>query len=75
MITIIDYEMGNLQSLMNTFQFLGEKVKITDSPKEIEKAEKLVFPGVGNFGKAMENLKRKKLDLAIKKVLAKERPF
>lgn len=75
MITIIDYGMGNLQSLMNAFQFLREKVKITDCPKEIEKAKKIVFPGVGHFGKAVENLKKKKLDLAIKNSIQKGIPF
>lgn len=75
MISIIDYGMGNLRSLMNAFQFLGEKVKITNNPEEIERAEKLVFPGVGNFGKAIENLKRKKIDLAIKRNIKKGTPF
>lgn len=75
MITIIDYGMGNLKSLINAFQSLGEKVKIADEPKEIEKAQKLVFPGVGNFGKAIENLKKKKFYSAIKKGLCKGTPF
>ena len=39
MITIIDYGMGNLKSLINAFQFLEEKVKIVDNSKEIEKAK------------------------------------
>lgn len=75
MITIIDYGMGNLQSLRNAFQSLGEKVKITNNPKEIEKAKKLIFPGVGNFGKAIKNLKRKKIDLAIKNSIKNGTPF
>jgi len=75
MITIIDYGMGNLQSLANAFQFLGEEVKITDNPKEIEKAQKLVFPGVGDFGKAIKNLKKKKIDLPIRNSIQKGTPF
>lgn len=75
MITIIDYGMGNLRSLINAFQFLGEKVKVSDNPKEIERAKKLVFPGVGNFGEALKNLKRKKLDRAIKNSIKKGNPF
>lgn len=75
MITIIDYGMGNLRSLVNAFEFLGEKVCLTGGAKEIVKAEKIVFPGVGNFGKATSNLKRKKIDLAIKKGIKKGIPF
>lgn len=75
MITIIDCGMGNLQSLINAFKFLGEKVKIANSPKEIGKARKLVFPGVGNFGQAIKNLRRKKIDSAIKNSIKKGIPF
>ncbi len=75
MITIIDYGMGNLQSLINAFQFLGEKVEIADSLKEIEEAKKLVLPGVGNFGEAIKNLKKKKLFPVIKNVIKKGTPF
>lgn len=75
MITIIDYGMGNLRSIENAFRYLGAKVQITDKSKEIEKAKKLVFPGVGNFGKAITNLKKKKIDLAIKNSLQRRTPF
>lgn len=75
MITVIDYGMGNLKSLTNAFNFLGEKVEIASSFKEIERATKIVFPGVGNFGKAARNLKNKKIDLAIKSSLKKGVPF
>jgi len=75
MITIIDYGMGNLLSIENAFRYFGAKVKITGNSKEIERAKKLVFPGVGNFGKAIENLKRRKIDLAIKKAVQKGIPF
>ncbi|OIP75721.1 MAG: imidazole glycerol phosphate synthase subunit HisH [Parcubacteria group bacterium CG2_30_36_18] len=75
MITIIDYGMGNLLSIENAFRYFGAKVKITAQPEEIEKAKKLVFPGVGNFAEAIKNLKRKKIDLAIKNSIQKGTPF
>lgn len=75
MILIIDYGMGNLRSLINAFRYLGERVKISESPKEIKKGRKIVFPGVGHFGRAMKNLKKKKLDLAILKIIEKGIPF
>ena len=75
MITIIDYGMGNLRSIENAFKRLGARVKITDKPKDIEKAKRLVFPGVGNFGQAIKNLKKRKLISAIKNSLQKNVPF
>lgn len=75
MITIIDYGMGNLRSIENAFRFLGTGVKITAKPKEIERAQRIVFPGVGNFGEAMKNLKRKKIDFAIRNSIQKGTPF
>lgn len=75
MITIIDYGMGNLKSIENAFRYLGVKVKITDKAKEIVGAKKLVFPGVGNFGQAIKNLRKKKLATAIKATLQRNVPF
>jgi len=75
MITIIDYGMGNLKSLENAFQFLGEEVKIAKDSEGIGKAEKLVFPGVGNFGKAVENLKKKKIFSIVGNKAQKGTPF
>ena len=56
MITIIDYDAGNLRSVENALQFLGEEAKITRDPQEILKADKVILPGVGAFGDAMEKL-------------------
>ena len=75
MITIIDYGMGNLQSLINAFQFLGERVKAVGDPTEIGKAKKIVFPGVGNFKEAVKNLKKKKIESVLKNVIHRGTPF
>jgi len=75
MTTIIDYGMGNLRSLINALQFLGERVNVASSSKEIERAEKIVFPGVGSFGQATKSLKRKKIDPTIKRKIQEETPF
>ncbi len=55
-IHIIDYGMGNLHSVRRKFESLGVEVLVARNPKELEGAEKLILPGVGHFGKAMENL-------------------
>ena len=67
MITVIDYGAGNLKSVEKALNFLGAKNEITSDPEKIENAEKLILPGVGSFGAAMENLKSSGIDAAIKK--------
>lgn len=57
MITIIDYDMGNLKSVSKALEAVGAEVCITRNPHKIKKADKVVLPGVGAFGKCMENLK------------------
>lgn len=61
MIAIVDYGMGNLKSVTNAFGKLGADVVITRDKKAIETSNAIVLPGVGAFGKCIENLK--KLDL------------
>jgi imidazole glycerol-phosphate synthase subunit HisH len=56
-ITIIDYGTGNLKSIRNGFSKIGIQASITNDIHEIEKADVLVLPGVGAFGRAMEHLK------------------
>lgn len=75
MITIVDYGMGNLKSLANAFEFLGENVNFARNSNEIMQAQKLVFPGVGHFGKAKEILEKRGLDKAICKSIENKIPF
>lgn len=55
-VTVVNYGAGNLQSVSRRLEYLGAKVAVTSDPSQIAKAEKLVLPGVGHFGKAMEHL-------------------
>lgn len=57
MITLLDYGAGNIRSVINGIKLLGLEVKTVESPEEILTAEKLVFPGVGNFGQVMGKLR------------------
>ncbi len=57
MIAIINYGTGNLKSIRNGFLKIGVDATITKDPYEIEKADTLILPGVGAFGRAMEHLK------------------
>jgi len=61
MITIIDYGLGNLLSIQNMLKQIGLKSLITEDLDLISNASNLILPGVGNFQKGMENIKKKKL--------------
>ena len=71
MITIINYEMGNLFSVENVFKYLGYKTLITDNADKIASSKIIVLPGVGSFHKAMNIIKSKKIDISIKESLKK----
>ncbi len=58
MIAMIDYDAGNIKSVEKALLILGQEVEVTGDPERILKAEKVILPGVGAFGDAMENLKR-----------------
>lgn len=59
MIGIVDYGMGNLLSVKNAFEYLGEDVKTISDPSVLQSVEKIVLPGVGAFGDCIKNLKDK----------------
>ena len=64
-VIIIDYGAGNIQSIQFAFQRLGVHAKLSNSVEEIQRADKVIFPGVGEASQAMEMLKKSKLDLLI----------
>lgn len=74
-IAIIDYGAGNLSSVKNALDNLGIKSLITDNPDKILAADKIIFPGVGNFGFMMKQLRKKNLDIAIKKAISDGKKF
>ena len=75
MIAIIDYNMGNLQSVKNAFNKLNIEIDIVDKANKIENYEKLILPGVGAFGDAMEHLRESKMDKAIIDFAKKRKPI
>jgi len=66
MIAIIDYNAGNTRSVKNALERLGYEAKVTSDADMISKADKVIFPGVGEAGSAMKYLRELNLDLAIK---------
>ena len=75
MIAIIDYDAGNLTSVQRAVLHLGIDCVITKEKAEIEAAERIIFPGVGAAGAAMQSLKRYGLDRALKEALAGGKPI
>jgi imidazole glycerol phosphate synthase glutamine amidotransferase subunit len=75
MITLLDYGAGNVRSVINAIESLGETVKIVASGEDILAAEKLVFPGVGAFGNMMHILREKKYVEPLRAFLQSNRPF
>ena len=64
-VTLIDYGMGNIWSVISALKYLGCNVIVSSDPDVIKEAETLLLPGVGSFRKAMESLRNLKLDQAI----------
>lgn len=61
MITVVDYGAGNLLSLLNLLDYLGEKCVIAKNPEDILSSSKLIIPGVGSYRSAMDKLNSKHL--------------
>lgn len=75
MITIVDYQMGNLRSVQKAIEKVGGEAKISSDADEIATAEKLILPGVGAFGDAMAELRRRDLCQPIRDFIDTDRPF
>lgn len=74
-IAVVDYDMGNLHSVCKGLEKAGATPKITDSPKELEKANAIVLPGVGAFDPAVQQLRLRGLEAPIKAAIASGKPF
>ena len=75
MIAIIDYGMGNLRSVHKAFEAVGAQVQVTHTVADIIKADKVVLPGVGAMGPAMQKLQELGLDGPIRRVIKEGKPF
>lgn len=75
MIGIIDYDAGNIRSVEKALAYLGEETVVSRDPQVLLKADKVILPGVGSFGQAMENLHRYNLVPVIKEMVKNNTPF
>jgi len=75
MITLLDYGAGNVRSVINAIEHLGETVSLVTTGADIDCAERLVFPGVGNFGALMRTLRDQGLRDPLIRYLHSGKPF
>lgn len=75
MIAIIDYDAGNLKSVEKALNYLGEDAIVTRDYRDILTADKVILPGVGAFGEAMDRIRQYDLDKVIREVIEKQTPF
>uniref|UniRef100_A0A453IH08 Glutamine amidotransferase domain-containing protein n=2 Tax=Aegilops tauschii subsp. strangulata TaxID=200361 RepID=A0A453IH08_AEGTS len=74
-VTLLDYGAGNVRSVRNAIRHLGFNIRDVRSPEDILAADRLVFPGVGAFGSAMDVLNRTGMADALREYIRRDRPF
>lgn len=75
MVAVIDYDAGNVKSVVKAFRALGEETILTSDPEIILKADHVVLPGVGNFGDAADKLRAFGLEETVRKVAQSGTPL
>ncbi len=75
MIGIIDYGMGNLRSVYNALDYIGQDAELITDAAKLPEYERLILPGVGAFTKAMNNLRSRGFEPGIKAHVEEEKPF
>ena len=75
MVAIIDYDAGNIKSVEKALLYLGEEAVITRDRDAILRADRVILPGVGAFGDAMDKLRTYGLDKVIQEVVGQNTPF
>ena len=75
MTAIIDYDAGNIRSVEKALQSLSEEAVVTRDRDTILNADRVILPGVGAFGDAMEKIRGYGLEEVIKEVVANKTPF
>ena len=75
MVTVIHYGAGNIRSVTKAIEATGAEVMVSENPTDIEKADKIVLPGVGAFGKAVEALCERHLVDPLREFISQGKPF
>ena len=75
MITIIDVGSGNIRSVQKVLNYLDQPSIISEDPQEILRADRVILPGVGNFGRVMQELRNRNLESVIRQIAQNNTPL
>lgn len=76
MLIVVDYGMGNLHSVSKALETVSADVLVSSNPLDLQKAERIVLPGVGAFGRGIHNLNELRLTKVLyEQVMVKKKPF
>lgn len=75
MIAIVDYGVGNLFSLRSSLEYIGKKAVVTSDAEEMRRCDRIILPGVGAFGDAVEKLRKSGMDEIVKAEAAEGKPL
>ncbi len=75
MVVVIDYQAGNITSVVRSLKALGVESTVTEGPEAVLEAQRVIFPGVGAAGEAMATLKARGLDQALQEVFFRGIPI
>jgi len=75
LISVLDYQAGNIKSVENALEHSGARVIVTSDPHVINESDAIVFPGQGSCVSSMDNIKSKGLDVVIKDSICSGKPF
>ncbi|WP_456403340.1 imidazole glycerol phosphate synthase subunit HisH [Hydrogenimonas sp.] len=75
MVAVIDYNMGNLASVRNALEKIGADSKVVSDPHEVKRFDRILLPGVGAFGDAMEHLRERGMDEAVREFAGSGKPM
>ena len=75
-VTIVDYGLANIRSVVNAFEYFGAEVTLAADAAALQGAEKIVLPGVGSFDAGMRGLRERGQDEALEELVIRQgRPF
>jgi imidazole glycerol-phosphate synthase subunit HisH len=75
MIAVVDYDAGNIRSVTKAVESLGAEVRVTGDPADLKRADRIILPGVGAFGRAAQSLAAKGLMKPLRDAVRGGKPF
>src|SRR5689334_16975626 len=74
-LVVLDFGAGNVASMLKALRRIGGAPIVIEKPEDLRTADRVIFPGVGHFGAAMREIRRRGVDVAIKEVVERGVPL